>query len=61
MGKDKKSGFFGKLFGKNKAKSSCCSVEFEQVPEDETENDKKEMESSKQNQTPGSGCGCGCC
>ncbi len=59
MAKEKKSGIFGKLFGGNK--SSCCSVEFEEVTD--TESNPKEKTSEKQpgkKEQKNTGCGCGC-
>lgn len=59
MDKKKKSGFLGKIFGGNKT-DSCCSVEFEEVPENESdqkeETSAQDSEKSKKDVT-----GCGCC
>ena len=60
MEKKQKSGFFGKLFGGTKT-SSCCAVEFEEVPE--TGSDRKEeifTKESEENKKTNTGCGCGC-
>ncbi len=57
MDKDKKNGFFKKLFGTNK--SSCCSVEFEEVPETESKT-KEERSKKKPGEKDEKNTGCGC-
>ena len=58
MNKAKKTGFFEKLFGGKK--SSCCSVEVEQVPETESniKGDNTSKQESVKNEQRKPGCGC---
>ena len=44
--KPKKEGLFKRLFGSGKDGSCCCSVEIEEIPDDEPEPENKETDSA---------------
>ncbi len=59
MNKKTKKGFLGKLFGGNKT-DSCCSVEFEEIPEIETnQTESDSAKHSEKGDNKNTGCGCG--
>ncbi len=60
MDKKKRSGFFAKLLGGNKT-SSCCAVEFEEIPETGSNpNEETSVKESEKKEKTNTGCGCGC-
>ena len=60
MNKKNKTGFFGKLLGGNKT-DSCCSVEFEDVPDTETNpTEETPVKQPEKKEKKSSCCGCGC-
>lgn len=54
----KKTGFLGKLFSKNK--SGCCSIELEDISENNPDQDPKESEKEFEKKEK-KNTSCGCC